>query len=87
MPEVVPFSLELDHNLRGLNPGRAGPQGARKSATGCYRIIPEILKAVGPSIRTISGTGTATGILRFPTSWKQVAHNAGDYSIIINISS
>ncbi|GBL88368.1 hypothetical protein AVEN_103027-1 [Araneus ventricosus] len=29
-------------------------------------------------IRTINGTGTASGIQRLPNRWKQVGHNVGD---------
>ena len=44
-----------------------------------FRTVPEIIQAVGRSIRTINTTGAAKGILRLPHRWQRVAHNAGDY--------
>ena len=44
-----------------------------------FRTVPEILQAVGRSIRTINTTGAAKGILRLPYRWQRVVHNAGDY--------
>jgi len=44
-----------------------------------FRTVPEILQAVDRSIRTISTTGAAKGILRLPHRWQRVVHNAGDY--------
>ena len=44
-----------------------------------FRTVPEILKAVDRSIRTINITGAAKGILRLPHRWQRVVHNAGDY--------
>ena len=41
--------------------------------------VPEILQAVDRSIRTISTTGAAKGILRLPHRWQRVINNAGDY--------
>ena len=42
--------------------------------------VPEILQAVDRSIRAISTTVAAKGILRLPQRWQRVVHNAGDYS-------
>ena len=44
-----------------------------------FRTVPEILRAVDRSIRTINTTGAAKGILRLPHRWQRVVHNAGDY--------
>ena len=44
-----------------------------------FRTVAEILQAVDRSIRTINTTGAAIGILRLPSGWQRVAHNAGDY--------
>ena len=44
-----------------------------------FRTVPEILQAVGRSIRTINTTGAAKGILRLPHRSQRVVHNAGDY--------
>ena len=44
-----------------------------------FRTVPEILQAVDRSIRTISTTDAAKGILRLPHRWQRVVHNAGDY--------
>jgi len=44
-----------------------------------FRTVPEILQAVGRSIRTINTTGAAKGILRLSHRWQRVVHNAGDY--------
>ncbi|KAJ4447034.1 hypothetical protein ANN_09022, partial [Periplaneta americana] len=40
-----------------------------------FRTVPDILQAVGRSIRT----GAATGILRLPHRWQRVVDNAGYY--------
>jgi len=45
-----------------------------------FRTVPVILQAVDRSIRTISTTGAAKGILRLPHRWQGVVHNAGDYT-------
>ena len=44
-----------------------------------FRTVPEILKAVDRSIRTINTRGAAKGILRLPHRWQRVVHNASDY--------
>jgi len=44
-----------------------------------FRTVPEILQAVDRSIRNISTTGAAKGILRLPHRWQRVVHNAGAY--------
>ena len=43
-----------------------------------FRTVPEILQAVDRSIRTMTTTGAAKGILRLPHRWQRVVHNAGD---------
>ncbi|GBN51991.1 hypothetical protein AVEN_173923-1, partial [Araneus ventricosus] len=53
--------------------------GSKKSIMECYRTAPYIPKVIDRSIRTISRTGTLSGILRSPHHWKQVIHNARDY--------
>ena len=47
-----------------------------------FRTVPEILRAVVRTIRTINTTGAAKGILRLPHRWQRVllVHNAGDYT-------
>jgi len=45
-----------------------------------FRTVPEILRAVDLSIRTINTTGAAKGILRLPHRWQLVVHNVGDYT-------
>ena len=45
-----------------------------------FRTVPEILRAVDRSIRTINTTGAAEGILRLPHRWQRVEHNAGDHT-------
>jgi len=45
-----------------------------------FRTVPEIIQAVDSSIRTITTTGAAKGILRFPYRWQRVVHNAGVYT-------
>ncbi|KAJ4434117.1 hypothetical protein ANN_16437 [Periplaneta americana] len=42
-----------------------------------FRTVPDILQAVGRSIRNINRTGDATEILRFPHRWQRVGDNAG----------
>ena len=44
-----------------------------------FRTVPEIIQAVDRSIRTISTTGAAKGILPLPHRWQRIVHNAGDY--------
>ena len=44
-----------------------------------FRTVPEILQAVGRSIRTINTTDDAKAILRLLHRWERVVHNAGDY--------
>jgi len=44
-----------------------------------FRTVPEILQAVDRSIRTISTTGTAKGILRLPHRWQ------GLYTMLVTI--
>ena len=44
-----------------------------------YKTVPDILQAVGRSVRNIDRTGTATGIWRLPHRWQRVVDNAGDY--------
>ena len=41
--------------------------------------VPDILQALGRSIRTINRRGAATGIQRLPHRWQRVVDNAGDY--------
>ncbi|KAJ4448075.1 hypothetical protein ANN_10087 [Periplaneta americana] len=42
-----------------------------------FRTVPDILQAVGRSIRNINRTGAPTGILRLPHRWQRVVDNAG----------
>ncbi|KAJ4429742.1 hypothetical protein ANN_21946 [Periplaneta americana] len=44
-----------------------------------FRTVPDILQAVGRSIRNINRTGASTGILRLPHRWERVVDNAGYY--------
>ncbi|KAJ4433303.1 hypothetical protein ANN_15562 [Periplaneta americana] len=44
-----------------------------------FRTVPDILQAVGRSIRNINRKGAATGILRLPHLWQRVVDNAGYY--------
>ena len=41
--------------------------------------VPDILRAVGRSVRNIDRTGTATGIRCLPHRWQRVIDNTGDY--------
>ena len=43
-----------------------------------FRTVPEILRTVYRSIRTMNTTGAAKGILRLPHRWQRVVHNAGE---------
>ena len=44
-----------------------------------FQTVPDILRAVGRSLRNIDRTVTATGIRRFLHRWQRVVDNAGDY--------
>ena len=44
-----------------------------------FQVVPDVLRAVGRSVRNIDRTGTATGIRRLPHRWQRVVDNAGDY--------
>ncbi|KAJ4428215.1 hypothetical protein ANN_24230 [Periplaneta americana] len=44
-----------------------------------FRTVPDILQAVGRSIRNINRTGAATGILRLAHRWQRVVDSAGYY--------
>jgi len=44
----------------------------------CLKTIPDIIDAVGRSVRSINKTGAAKGIMRLPHRWKRVLHN-GEY--------
>ncbi|KAJ4437424.1 hypothetical protein ANN_17568 [Periplaneta americana] len=44
-----------------------------------FRTVPDILQAIGRSIRNINRTGAATGIIRLPHRWQRVVDNAGYY--------
>jgi len=44
-----------------------------------FKTIPDIIDAVGRSVRTIIKTGAAKGIMRLPHRWERVLHNVGEY--------
>ena len=44
-----------------------------------FQTVPDILWAVGRSVRNIDRTGTATGIRRLLHRWQRVVDNAGGY--------
>jgi len=44
-----------------------------------FKTIPDIIDAVGRSVRTINKTGAAKGIMRLPHCWERVLHNVGEY--------
>ena len=44
-----------------------------------FKTIPDIIDAVGLSVRTINKTGAAKGIMRLPHRWERVLHNIGEY--------
>ena len=68
--------------LRGLNPCDFDliPKMKEPLRGIRFRTVPDILRAVDRSIRTINTTGAAKGILRLPHRWQRVVHDAGDYS-------
>ena len=45
-----------------------------------FQTVPDILRAVGLSVRNIDRSGTATGIRLFPHRWQRFVENAGHYS-------
>ena len=44
-----------------------------------FGTVPEILRSVDRSIRTINTTDAAKGILRLPHRWQRVVHDADVY--------
>ena len=64
-PDISPcdYDPKLKESLRGIR----------------FQTVPDILQAVGRSVKNIDRTGSSTGIRRLPHRWQRVADNAGDY--------
>ena len=66
-PDISPCDFDLIPKVKEPLRGRR------------FKTIPDIIDAVGRSVRTINKTGAATGTMRLPHPWERVLHNVGEY--------
>jgi len=66
-PDISPCDFDLIPKVKEPLRGRR------------FKTIPDVIDAVGRSVRTINKTGAAKGIMRLPHRWKRVLHNVGEY--------
>ena len=69
-----PYSPEISPCDFDLIPKVKEPQRGRR-----FKTIPDIIDAVGRSVRTINKTGAAKGIRRILHRWERIQHNVGEY--------
>lgn len=69
-----PYSPDISHCDFDLIPKVKEPLRGRR-----FKTIPDIIDAVGRSVRTINKTGATKGIMRLPHRWERVLHNVGEY--------
>ncbi|GBM34837.1 hypothetical protein AVEN_208040-1 [Araneus ventricosus] len=55
---------------------KSQPQRAKKSITGCYLTVPDIIEATDRSNRIIDRTVPTSGTLELPRHWKQITRKA-----------
>jgi len=74
VPYHPPYSPDISPCDFDLIPKVKEPLRGRR-----FKTIPDIIDAVGRSVRTIKKTGADKGIMRLPHRWECVLHNVGEY--------
>ena len=66
-PDISPCDFDLIPKVKEELRGRS------------FKTVPDIIDAVGSSVRTINKIVAAKVIMRLPHRWKRVLHNFGEY--------